>query len=291
MTAAPPPDAIGRSAVRAINPAGEYCQRWRNRDHTWRHRRDGGFDARHYDVAMINDDTTARQFVETHHYSGSYPAARLRCGLYDRGDLVGVAVFGVPMQAKVLTSAFPRLQPYTEALELSRFVLVDDVPANAESWFLGQAFRLIASDGIRGVVAFADPVPRGRADGAVVFPGHVGTIYQASNGLFTASRGTARTLLVGPDARVISARALQKVRAESQGHAYVERQLVEWGAAARDPDEDAASWLRTALEQAGVRRVRHPGNYRYLFRVGSPSQRRGVVVGLPPARYPKTVAA
>jgi hypothetical protein len=262
-----------------------YCQRWRGHAQSWRHTSEGGFDARRFDVEAIADDTTARRFVEAHHYSRSYPAARIRAGLYLAGELVGVAVFGVPMQAKVLTAPFPALAPYSESLELSRFVLLDQIPANAESWFLRRAFRLAAGEGVRGVVAFSDPVPRLLADGTVLSPGHVGTIYQASNGLHTAQRGTPRTLLLGPDGRAISARALQKIRAGERGHAYAELQLVGWGATPRAAGEDPTRWLRAALGAAGVRRVRHPGNYRYLFRIG-PGRGR-VTIGLSPAPYPK----
>ena len=42
------------------------------------------------DVAPIADDTTARRFVVEHHYSQSYPAARRRFGLYERGALAKI---------------------------------------------------------------------------------------------------------------------------------------------------------------------------------------------------------
>lgn len=264
------------------------CQRWRERRHSWRHLSEGGFDSRRYDVALIDQETPVKAFVERHHYSRSYPAARLRAGMYEGLELVGVAVFGIPMRAEVLTSAFPRLEPYTEAVELSRFVLLDQVPANAESWFLAQAFKLIAAQDVRGCVAFSDPVPRAAAGGEIVFPGHVGTIYQASNGVFAAYRGTPRTLLLGPDGRVFSARAVQKIRALDRGHEYAERQLVEWGAPPRQPGENPTAWVRAALDASGVRRVRHPGNYRYLFRVGrTRGERSRTTIALAPAPYPK----
>ena len=57
---------------------------------------------RRYEVAPIAGDAEAREFVTRHHYSGSYPAARERVGLYRGGALVGVAVFSVPVQGKVL---------------------------------------------------------------------------------------------------------------------------------------------------------------------------------------------
>lgn len=262
------------------------CQRWRNHDHSWRHTSEGGFNPSRFDVALVDEDAPVKAFVEQHHYSRSYPAARLRAGLYERGELVGVAVFGIPMQARVLTAAFPGLQPYAESLELARFVLLDHVPANAESWFLAQTFREIADQGVRGVVAFSDPVPRHAHDGTVVMPGHVGTIYQASNGLYAAERSTPRTIWLGPDGRVLSARAAAKVRGLERGHEYVERQLVDWGATPRD-GQPPAEWLQRALVEAGVRRVRHPGNHRYLFRVGSRRERSRVAVAVTSAPYPK----
>lgn len=264
------------------------CQRWRDGAHSWRHTSEGGFDRTRYEVALELADAPIKRFVETHHYSRAYPAARLRAALYDAGTLVGAAVFGVPMQAKVLTSAFPGLAPYDESLELSRFVLLDAVPANAESWFLAQAFRLVAEQGLRGVVAFSDPVPRVLADGTTLSPGHVGTIYQASNGVHTADRATPRTLLVGPDGRVFSARSVQKIRAQERGHEYAERQLIAWGATPRLPHEDVLAWTRRALIDASIQRVRHPGNFRYLFRIGrNRAERSRVVLGMSSAPYPK----
>jgi hypothetical protein len=264
-----------------------WCQRWRERRHSWRHTSEGGFDPGRYQVRLLDEDAAAKAFVERHHYSRSFPAARLRVGLFEGLELVGVAVFAVPMRAAVLTSAFPSLEPYRESVELSRFVLLDRVPANAESWFLARAFAAAAERGVRGVVAFSDPVPRVLRSGVVLSPGHVGTIYQATNGVYAHERTPARTLLLGPDGCVLSARTIQKIRALERGHEYAERRLVEWGARPR-AGEQPAVWLREALDQAGVRRVRHPGNHRYLFRVGrTRSERSRVTIALRPSPYPK----
>jgi hypothetical protein len=275
-----------------VNPASNYCQRWSAGTHSWRHKSEGGFDSSRYEVALIPDDAAAKSFVVRHHYSRSYPAARVRAGLYEGGELVGVGVFGIPMQQAVLTRAFPRLEPYEESLELSRFVLLDQVPANAETWFLARAFGEAAQLGVRGVVSFADPVPRVTRDGRVLSPGHTGVIYQASNGLFTADRGTPRTLLLGPDGLVLSDRAMSKIRSQERGHVYAEKQLVTWGARPMVAGENPAAWLQQALIQADVTRLRHPGNYRYLFRLGrTRGERTRVVVGMSSAPYPKKVAA
>jgi len=204
------------------------------------------------EVATIGDDTTARGFVERHHYSGCYPAARFRFGLYSRaGALVGVAVFSHPVNDRVLTGVFAT--PVLETVELGRFVLLDEVPANAETWFLARCFRSLRAEGLAGVVAFSDPVARTRSDGTVVHPGHVGWIYQAANAHYLG-RGTARTLRLLADGSVLHERALQKLRAGERGAAAVSRRL---GLAA-DGTQDLAAQLRAA-----TRTLRHPGNHRY----------------------------
>lgn len=208
--------------------------------------------------------------------------------IWDRGGtLVGVAVLSVPVRREVLTVPFPELVPFSESLELGRFVLADSVPANGESWFLARVFRLAARRGVRGLVSFSDPVARRDADGRVVFPGHIGLIYQAANAIY-AGRGTPRTLLVLPDGRVLNERALAKLRALDSGHAYVEELLRRFGAPARN-GANPREWLSRALCAVGVRRLHHPGNYRYLFRLGSRAAKRAVPVGLPSTQYPKQV--
>src|SRR4051812_33664326 len=82
---------------------------------------------RDYEVAALAGNATARRFVLRHHYSGSYPAARFRFGLYRGADLVGVAVFSHPCTDRVL-SLFGG--PPTESVELGHFVLLDEMPAN-----------------------------------------------------------------------------------------------------------------------------------------------------------------
>jgi hypothetical protein len=268
-----------------VSSPSDWYQRWRDGRPRWRHRSEGGFDAAQYEIAAI-DERTAKAYVERHHYTRSYVASRLRYGFWDRrGALLGVAVLSVPVRRAVLSGPFPELVPFQESLELGRFALADRAPANAESWFLGQLFRLAGREGVRGVVSFSDPVARRDATGRLVFPGHIGVIYQAANALY-AGRGTARTVLVLPDGRVLNERALAKVRALESRHAYVEDLLRGFGAPPRC-GADPAAWLPRALAAAGVQRLRHPGNHRYLFRLGDRAARRSVVVALPSLPYPK----
>lgn len=67
--------------VPEVMPSSQWCQRWQDGVHSWRHVHDGGFDARRHEVAEL-DEATAKRYVVLHHYSHSYPAAALRYGLY-----------------------------------------------------------------------------------------------------------------------------------------------------------------------------------------------------------------
>lgn len=267
-----------------IAPASDWCQRWNTGSHSWRHTSEGGFDKSRYDVEPIPDDTTAKAFVLDHHYSGSFPLALLRYGLYDQGTLVGVAVLSGPQNDLVLTNVFPDLDPRGEAMELGRLVLLDAVPANAETWFVTQAFRLAAGSGVRGVVSFADPQPR-TVNGRVIFPGHIGTIYQAKNALY-CGRATKRTLWVLPDGTVPGDRMKQKIRKQERGHEYAEKRLISFGARPMRAGEKPAVWMNEQLREI-TRPLRHSGNHRYVFTLGSATQRRHVRVAMPAAAYPK----
>jgi hypothetical protein len=152
-------------------------------------------------------------------------------------------VFGVPVNQAVLTAALPELIPYPEPLECSRFVLLDECPGNSESWLLARCHAELLVAGVRGVVSFADPVPRRTASGTPIMPGHCDRIHQATNGIY-ARRATARTIKVLPYGTVLNDRAAQKVRRHEQGHQYVEAGLIPLGASVPRAGCDPAEWLR-----------------------------------------------
>lgn len=250
------------------------CQRWRNGAARYRPAGET-IQTSLYEVAEIESDTEARRFVERHHYSGSYPAARMRVGLYRGSDLVGVAVFSQPASQAALVASFPF---ECNGVELGRLVLLDGVPANGESWFMARAFEL-ARGRFDAVVSHSDPMPRTLASGELVFPGHVGTIYQALNAVY---RGITprRTWRLLPDGSVLSARLLSKLRGHERGWRYGVELLVKHGAPA--PTGDWATWVKTSVDLVS-RPVRHPGNHRYIWALDRAMARR-----LPPSlRYPK----
>ncbi len=253
-------------------------QRWRSRRESYRPAGEV-IDPRRYEIAAIPDDTSAKAFVREHHYSGTYPAARWRFGLFERGGrLAGVAVFSHPCHDRVLTNVFPVAA--RDAVELGRFVLLDSVAGNGETWFLARCFEQLRHD-VAGVVSFSDPVARATADGRTVHPGHVGTIYQAYNGVYLG-RGRAQVLHVLPDGTVFSHRAKQKLRAAERGWRAAAARLQAFGALPPQPGADLGAWVDHWLARL-ARQLRHPGNHKYAWALD-----RSLRSSLPPRRpYPK----
>lgn len=256
----------------------DVAQRWRDRRTSYRPAGET-INTSSFEVAELGSDAIARSFIEAHHYSGSYPAARFRFGLYRGAELAGVAVFSVPVNDRAL-AIFPG-EPL-ESTELGRFVLLDNVPSNGETWFLARAFEQLRAKGLIGVLSFSDPMPRTTADGSSIFRGHVGTIYQAFNGRYLG-RATRRTLRLLPDGRVFSARTAQKIRKLERGWRYAVDELIAAGAAPLEGDPTA--WLRRELERV-TRPLRHPGNHRYVWGLTRQVRRH-----LPSSQpYPKAAA-
>ena len=256
------------------------AQRWRERRGVYRPAGEV-IKLDRYDVRRLWSEEEAKAFVEFHHYAHSWVAARYMFGLYRDDVLVGVCVFSHPMNNAALTNFFPG--EANDSVELGRLVLLDDVPANGESWFVAECFARLRKIGLLGVLSFSDPIPRHNAAGALVFRGHIGNVYQALGATY-AGRGTARTLRMFPDGRVLIARSASKVRGQERSADHVEKLLIENGAKPMGRRTDPAKWLKLWTERL-TRPVRHPGNHRYLWIL--PKNDRKYLP--PPQPYPKMI--
>ena len=244
------------------------CQRWRNGCERWRPAGEL-FNPRYASVQRI-DTTTAKAFVQEHHYSHSFPASRVNAGLFvkkpfQKEILAGCATFSVPMTQAVVPALLDGLQP-SLGVELGRFVLLDEVEANGETWTLARAFKVLreALPAIRGVVSYCDPEPRYSKTGELVKKGHVGTIYRAHNAT-PRGRSKPRTLLLAPDGSVANERALSKLRNGESGADYVEGMLRSMGAEARRLSESGADYVRRLIDTGFLRRKKHPGNLAFSW--------------------------
>lgn len=246
----------------------DLCQRWRDGRASYRPAGEV-FDPRHASVEPV-DDATAKAFVQRHHYSRTYPAARFRAGVYvkdpfGKSRLCGVGVYSVPMNQRVIPSYFAGVRP-EDGVELGRFVLADELAANAETWALARMHRLLrrALPSVRGVLAYSDPIERRDIYGAVVKRGHVGTIYRAGNADFRG-RSAGRTQWLTPDGFTLCDRTLSKVRLDEVGAGYVLDRLQVLNAPARATGEDGRAYLARLRDCGWLRGQRHPGNFAFTW--------------------------
>jgi hypothetical protein len=271
-----------------LTTAAPPAMRWKMGRNFWRRDRDEGFRPADYAVDVIRYGA-ARAFVVENHYSHSMPVTIESIGLFHGLDLVGVATFSIPINNSVV----PRYtgQPADAGAELGRFVLLDSVPYNGESFFLAVALKALKTlqPHLRTVVAYSDPRPRTTRAGDIIMPGHIGCCYQASNAHYLG-RATAKTLHITPQGIALSTRAISKVRLQEHGAASAEKMIVRLGAPPRAVGQDPATWIEKVLEHPEFRRVRHPGNHVYCWALGKKNDRHALARGFAPARvYPKSL--
>lgn len=124
------------------------------------------------------EKAVAKDICVRNHYSKKWNSPfGSRCyGLVFQNEIVGVAVYGYPMNPKswaTITKSNP-----DKCIELNRLWIDDCLGKNTESWFLSATFKELRKEGFQLVQSFAD----GRLG--------VGTIYQATNFGFYGSHTT-----------------------------------------------------------------------------------------------------
>jgi hypothetical protein len=234
-----------------------------------------------YDVDAIGP-VEAKAFVRRHHYARTCGSTSHNFALYRRGELAGVAVFGALASMNAHRKVFPTVDT-KQGVTLGRLVLTDVVPGNGETYFIVRCFELLRQRGVVGVESCADPQPTVDADGKPTRRGHVGGVYQGSNGSYIGMTNP-KTLRVFPDGLVFSNRASGKVVRGETGLDYAEGQLVAYGADPLEPGEDPQTWIDTWRDRL-TRSQRHYGNHRYLWALDK--RRRAEVLRFPTLPYPK----
>lgn len=247
-----------------------------DRTQRWRERRTRfipaatEIDPRCYAVDVVEARGHAAPFVAEHNYAATMPVARLSLGLFrnaggGRSELAGVCVFSVPINhASVPKST--GLADSKAACDLGRFVLLDDVPGNGESYFLVRALRFLRQEkpGILSVISYADPIRRIDGEGRVFLPGHVGALYAVMGSRYVGRSSPRRDLLL-PDGNPLSSRGVSKIRSGETGMAYAIDQVVRAGAPAPRPEKPPGAWLDDLIGGGFFGRRRHPGNHIYVF--------------------------
>lgn len=268
-----------------------FCQRWREHRSSYRPAGET-INTSDFEIAPI-PKPVAKLFVQTHHYSKSFVAARYTYGLFSRHvtedhwqtqglapQLAGVAAFSVSQHPAVVTNVFPGNPK--DSVELGRFVLLDHIKANAETYFLSRCHELLKKEGIRGVVAFSDPEPRTSRSGNTIWPGHYGIIYHAGNSVFLG-KSSPKTLYIFDDCSTLDRRTISKIRNHESGFKYACKLLTD--RSADEPWPDSKAWLDYWLPRLTTKRF-HRGNFRFAWSLCNRVYPRGT--RLP---YPKQFAS
>ena len=125
-----------------------------------------------YEVHPISASEATSIVVKNHYLHRRGPASYC-FGLFDEmGALVGVITYGTPASRSLCVG----LAGHDEAdrvVELTRLWIADITPKNAESFLIGRSLKMLPPEKDL-VVSFAE-----------IQAGHVGTVYQATNWIYT----------------------------------------------------------------------------------------------------------
>ena len=126
------------------------------------------------------DNNLAQEVVIKNHYLHRQAPCSIAFGLFkkeyvnifgsDDGEMVGVIMYGSPASPS-LCKGICGEDEKDNVIELTRLWIKDEVGKNAESFLIGNTMKRVGKDII---VSFAD-----------TNQGHLGTIYQATNGIYT----------------------------------------------------------------------------------------------------------
>jgi hypothetical protein len=110
------------------------------------------------------------QMVVDNHYLHRKTSCSFSFGLFDQDDLLGVIVYGTPFSSTLRTGVCGP-EEKDNVIELTRLWIRDGTPKNSESYLIGNTIPLVDKEII---VSFAE-----------ISAGHVGTVYQATNWIYT----------------------------------------------------------------------------------------------------------
>lgn len=199
-------------------------------------------------VVKLIPSKEGKEFVKQHHYSKGIHNGPMCYGMFDGDQLVGVCAFATPCSENVRASIMG-VEYKQHVTELHRLVLLDEIPKNAESYFIAKALKLLKSDRpyYWAVVSFADATQ-----------GHMGTIYQATNAVYYGTSGKA-TFYLDKDERL------------------------------RHPRQNGVNITPDLAKERGWKPVKRDGKHRYLFLLGNKKEQKfsRKVVKVEPMPYPK----
>jgi len=124
-----------------------------------------------YKVEQVSSQEATKMVVE-HHYLHRRASAMYCYGLFDGEEMIGCVVYGKPA-SHALCKGVCGPEEADKVIELTRLWIQDGTPKNTESYLIGRSLRLLPKDKDI-IVSYAE-----------IQAGHVGTVYQATNWIYT----------------------------------------------------------------------------------------------------------
>jgi hypothetical protein len=204
-------------------------------------------------VAPVSNSDVT-EFGNRYHYTGTGGSALWRWGLWDGPVLHGVVAYNLPTRP-VCESVFGP-DHFDKVWHMGRLILSEDSPRNSESRLIGGSIKEIARNhaNVWAILTYA-----------ATDAGHVGYVYQATNAIYTG-HSSVEDYFVDADGNIRNRRNLYEV-------------------SDRTIDQRA--------ESIGWRRVKGGVKHRYVYILGSKTQRRQrrALLRYPVLPYPKAVSA
>lgn len=125
----------------------------------------------HLKIKAVSYQMAMRLVIEKHYLHRKAPCS-FAFGLFDNEKIVGIICYGTPSSAP-LRSGICGPAEKNNVIELTRLWVCDSVGKNGESYLIGNTIPLVNKEII---VSFAE-----------INQGHVGTVYQATNWIYTGT--------------------------------------------------------------------------------------------------------
>jgi hypothetical protein len=125
---------------------------------------------------------SANRVITTYHYLHRAAACSFAYGLFLQGKIVGVVMYAPPASPSVCKGVCGDDEAHN-VIELVRLWVSDNVPKNGESYLIANTLKLIPHEII---ISYADPAYT-----------HVGTVYQATNWIYTGLSSKGKDVQIG----------------------------------------------------------------------------------------------
>jgi hypothetical protein len=138
-----------------------------------------------YTIRLV-DNKLATEIVIRNHYLHRRAPCSIAFGLFDGCEIIGVIMYGTPSSAP-LRSGICGPDFSMNVIELTRLWIKDGTQKNSESYLIGNTLRRCGKE---IVVSYAE-----------IDEGHVGTVYQATNWIYTGLSAKRTNWTIDGDTR------------------------------------------------------------------------------------------